>query len=406
MPKSAVIRIGLVFDVDTAYPRGVLRGIKQFAQTRPDWILVFHQAEGLKSQTLEIIDPAGLICNVVSRPLLELVAGASRPVVNVSPVLPEAGLPRVMVDHRQVGRIAFQHLRDGGLTHFGFVGHPRHLYSIEREAGFRERLDPSGYSFAAYYERSTISFRHRARLLALSAGLQRWLRNLPKPVGVFTCHDVWGMQVIEACRLIGLRVPDDVAVIGVDNDDLLCELARPALSSVIVPAERIGFEAALMLHRILRTRRMPPAHGLIPTPGIVPRSSTDVLAGGDADLVAAVRFIRQNGNRALRVDDVLRVVPASRRALEQKFRGVLQRGIAEEIRRVHIERAKALLVTTALSVAEVAEQSGFSSVFHLSSVFRAQTGDTPTGFRRRHRAVGPPGTHPAPAVAKAASKRH
>jgi LacI family transcriptional regulator len=382
---KAPLRIALVFDASMAYPRGVLRGIKRYAQTRPHWTLVLHDGEGLNQHTLATIHPAGLIANITSEPIARLLASQRLHIVNASPVLPNAPFPRVMVDHRQVGQLAFAHLQSAGLKHFGFVGHSRHFYSTEREAGFRAAMAPHPHTSGAFYERPTISFRHRARLLALDTKLQRWLRMLPKPVGVFACHDIWGLQVIEACRLTGLRVPEDVAVIGVDNDDLLCELARPSLSSVVVPAEPIGYAAAALLDRLLHGARPPRRPRLIATPGIVTRQSSDMLAVDDPDLTAAVRFIRDRSHRTVHVDDVLEAVPISRRALEQKFRSVLQRGVAEEIRRVHLDRAKQLLATTSLSVAEIAAQAGFSNVYHLSRLFRRDVGDTPTEFRDRFR---------------------
>jgi LacI family transcriptional regulator len=176
-----------------------------------------------------------------------------------------------------------------------------------------------------------------------------------------------------------------LAVVGVDNDDLLCELARPSLSSIIVPAERIGYEAAALLERLLAAARPPRQPLLLPPAGVVARQSSDVLAGGDADVTAAVRFIRDHAHQPLGVDDVLRAVPLSRRSLERRFRALLERGVGEEIRRVHLERAKDLLVTTALSMADVAAQAGFSSVHYLSRVFRQETGLTPTAYRRQVR---------------------
>ncbi len=374
-------RIGLVFEHSMSYPRGVLRGIKKFADTKPGWILVILESNGLTAQALETAHPDGLIANAFDRKLVELLVAQHRPVVNVSPVLPDVPFPSVMVDHHAVGRMACEHLIDRGLRHFGIVGHARHLYAIEREAGFREALHGIESSCEAFYERPATSFRNRARLLALSSRFQEWLSRLPKPVGVFACHDVWGLQVVEACRLAQLKVPEEVAVIGVDNDDLLCGLARPPLSSISVPAEQIGFESAATLERLLQRRKARKSRLLIPPPGVVARQSSDVLTGADSDLHAAIRFIRNNAHEPLRVSDVLRVVPVSRRTLEQRFQQFLRRGIGEEIRRVHLARAKTLLATSILSMTEIARRSGYGSVHYLSRTFRKETGLTPTQFR-------------------------
>ncbi|MFO0916906.1 MAG: XylR family transcriptional regulator [Planctomycetaceae bacterium] len=384
MKKSQ--RIVLVFDCDLAYPRGVLRGIKQFAQTKPHWVLVLHESTGATRSVLKSIRCDALIANVSHEGLLTVLKSLHKPVVNVSPVLPQANFPRVMVNHRQIGELAFHHLHDCGLRHFAFVGHPRHLYSTEREAGFREALGRFPYSYARYYERPTTSYRHRAHLLALQPAFQRWLRSLPRPVGVFACHDVWGVQLLNACQLTGLRIPDEVAVVGVDNDDLLCELARPSLSSIIVPAEQVGYEAAKLLESLLQRDVKPKSAHLIPAGGVVVRQSSDILAGGDPDVTAAVRMIRDRGMTCQQVTDVLNRIPASRRSLEKRFHATLKRGIGAEIRRVRLERARDLLANTALSIADVAEQAGYSSMHYLARSFRRETGQTPSEFRAQFRA--------------------
>jgi LacI family transcriptional regulator len=379
------LHIALVFDYHLAYSRGVLRGIKQFAQARPHWILVPLDPEGLTVRALRAMQPSGLIALVATATLLETLQALQRSVVNVGAVLPDVPFPRVGVDHHQVGAAAARHLGERGFRHFGFVGHPLHLYSTLREAGYRQQLGRRPHTLACYHEHPARSYRRRGRLLVLNEGLQRWLRALPKPAAVFACHDVWALQVVEACRLTGLRVPDEVAVLGVDNDDLLCELARPSLSSVVVPAERIGYEAAALLERLLQRRRPPRQPRLLPPAGVVTRRSSDVLAGGDVDVNAALHFIRAHRQQAISVDDVLRVVPLSRRSLERRFRAVHERSLGEEIRQAHLERAKELLATTALSMVEIAQQSGFASAHYLCRVFRHATGQTPTAYRRQVR---------------------
>jgi LacI family transcriptional regulator len=375
------LRIGLIFEHDLAYPRGVLRGIKQFARTKPDWVLVMLHPGGLNEHSLENARPAGLLANIFDRRLVALLKDQRQPVVNTGAILPDVPFPSVMVDHRAVGRLACEHLVDRGFRHFGIVGHPCHFYSTEREAGFRAALEGTSPSCEAFYERPATSYRKRAQLFALSSKLQTWLKGLSKPVAIFACHDAWGMQVVEACRLAKLQVPEQVAVIGVDNDDLLCELARPSLSSIIVPAERIGFESANLLDQLLRRRRIRRTTMLVPPSGVVTRQSSDILSGTDNQLNTAVRYIREHPHLPLRVSDVLKVVPISRRALEQRFQNVLKRGIGEEIRRVHLDQAKLLLATTVFSVAEVAQQSGYGSSHYFSRVFRNETGQTPSQFQ-------------------------
>ena len=209
-------------------------------------------------------------------------------------------------------------------------------------------------------------------------------------------YDFLGLQLSEACREAGLRIPEDVAIVGMGNDDLLCDFARPSLSSVAVASEQIGHEAAALLDRLMNGHSPPPQPILVPPPGVVARQSSDVLAIDDHDVATALRFIRDASHKPIRVDDLLNAIPVSRRMLERKFRKVLRRGISEEIRRVHIERARRLLAGTDLAISAIAFNSGFSNASHLSIVFRQETGLTPTAFRSQFR--GRPSTIASPII--------
>jgi LacI family transcriptional regulator len=176
-----------------------------------------------------------------------------------------------------------------------------------------------------------------------------------------------------------------VAIVGVDDDDLLCDLARPSLSSVALPGGRIGYEAAAMLERLMLGRRLKTARIELPPVRLVARQSSDILAIADPEVSQAMRYILAHAAEPIGVADVLRAVPVSRRSLERRFRRLLRRGIGEEIRRAHLERAKGLLVDSELPMSRVAARSGFTDSRQLSIVFRQETGLTPTGFRQRYR---------------------
>jgi LacI family transcriptional regulator len=215
--------------------------------------------------------------------------------------------------------------------------------------------------------------------------LMDWLKSQPKLVGVLASNDVQGAQVSECCRQLKLLVPEQVAIVGVDNDDVLCELSRPSLSSVALPGERIGYEAAQLLDQWLSGNRPGRQLIVLPPAGVVVRQSSDLLAVPDPDVSAAVRFIQRNAHRVLRVEDVLRQVPIARRALERRFKKTLQHSISEEIRRVHLERSKQLLLDTDHSIAAVARLAGFHDGRQLSILFRRAVGMTPSAFRRQFR---------------------
>jgi LacI family transcriptional regulator len=382
---SNVVRIGLAISHSLAFYRDILRGVKSFAGERPDWIFTPIAPE---RRAIELARPLGCdayLAHVFSRPIAEALMALRRPLVNVSGVLPDLPIPRVSVDHAEVGRQAARHLLERGVREFGFVGYPDHEFSVERERGLREVAQEAGCRVSAFHER-TRGVHEPTGLWLWDRPLLRWLASLPRPAGVLASHDTQGAQVSEYCRQLGFRVPDDVAIVGVDDDDLLCELARPSLSSVSLPGRRIGYEAAMLLDRWLRDGS-PPKDSVVvlPPAGVVVRQSSDLLAIPDPEVGEAVRFIREHAHRPIRVPDVLRAVPIARRALERRFRKWLDRSISEEICRAHMERSRELLVGTDQTIAAVARLAGFHDGRQLSIVFRRETGMTPSAFRRRFR---------------------
>jgi LacI family transcriptional regulator len=212
--------------------------------------------------------------------------------------------------------------------------------------------------------------------------LDAWLVSLPKPAAIFCCNDLWAHRTLSAARRSGFHVPDQLAVLGVDDDELLNTIGALPLSSIAIPATKIGYEAARMLEAELNGQR-PPQHTILPPLCVVPRATTDVANVDDPEVAAAMRHIKANVARPIQVDDVLEHLSMSRRSLERRFRAALGRSIALEIRRAHIERAKQLLTNTTLTIGEVAQASGFTSVTLLGVVFRRYVGESPTTFRER-----------------------
>jgi LacI family transcriptional regulator len=276
--------------------------------------------------------------------------------------------------------MAAEHFLSAGFRNFAFVGHSDQAYSKEREAAFVTRVTQAGRDAQSYHV-SRGSFDPRGRPWALDRQLCRWLQQLPTPVAIFACNDLWGNQLTEACRQVELRVPEDAAILGVDNDDLMCELSRPSLSSVQVPAEAVGYQAAKLLDGIMRTGRRTDRVVRLSPVKVVVRQSSDVLAVNDELLGGALRFIRQRAAGRLTITQVLQGTAVSRRLLERRFRQHLGRGIWEEIRRCRVEKACGLLAGSSLPAGKVAEACGFSSARHLSVTFRQVLNTTPTAYR-------------------------
>ena len=215
--------------------------------------------------------------------------------------------------------------------------------------------------------------------------LSKWLKSLEKPVGMLACYDVRARHVLSICRSLGILVPEEIAIIGVDNDELMCELTRPPLSSIEQGARSVGYQAAKLLDRLMAGEKAPQLKHVVKPEGIVTRRSSDALAIADEDVAAAVRLIRQKACTGIRAYEVVKAVAAARSTLEARFKAVIGRTIHAEIERVRVERAKQLIAATNLPLKQVALEAAFAHVQHMTTVFRRHTGQTPGEYRKRSR---------------------
>ena len=336
-------RIGLVFGYSLSYYRDIVRGIRAYAESKPRWAFTPIAPDPQAMEAIRPLDLDGLIAHVFTHDLAEALVRLRKPVVNVSGVLPDLAMPRVMADHEQVGRLAAGHFLDRGLRHFGFFGYTHHAFSKGREAGFRSEAERAGFRVESYLSDDPLH-PEPTGLWRWDDGLQHWLDGLPRPVGVLASHDIQGVQLSEACRLAGLGVSRRGGSSGRGR-------RRPVLQAGPSAAFQRGAsrradrfrgrpDAGRDCCRAGKTPT-PPRTILLPSPGVVTRQSSDVLAVEDVDVVAAVRFIRAQAQRPIGVSDVLEAVVVSRRSLERRFRSaILGRGLGEEIRRVRLDRAK------------------------------------------------------------------
>jgi LacI family transcriptional regulator len=289
-------------------------------------------------------------------------------------------VPSVISDHRAIARLAVEHLCERQFRHFAFVGVDRAVWSADRRDAVVEELRASGHVCHVY---SPLSRRHF--LEGWEGGQQdlaEWLRGLPKPIGVIAAHDLRALCVLDACRRDGLPVPEQVAVIGVDNDEVLCNLGDPPLSSVRLDVELIGYEAAGLLEHLMKGKKAPAKPIMIAPQGVVTRRSTDTVAIEDALIAKAMRFIQQNACGSVGVDQVAAHCGVSRRHIERNFTKFLGSSPNEHIVRAKLARAKQLLSETDYSLDLVAEKSGFTHAAYLSVLFKKHLGQTPGEFRR------------------------
>jgi LacI family transcriptional regulator len=297
---------------------------------------------------------------------------------------------RVDLDDQEIGRSAARFLIERNLRSFAGYGLTGHEFSRKRLDGFRgavlaeggkydsqgENWDPSQQSFSGQL---VDTHRHRSQ-----ASVGSWLKSLPKPTGIFAACDFWGMELENTCMLSDLRVPEQIAILGVDNDPLLCNIAHPPLSSVAIPWQQAGQRAAILLGQLMAGETPEDRHPRVAPLGVTSRRSTDIFDVDDPDVAAALSVIHAHSSKSLTVGEILRRVPAYQHRLERGFRRLLGRSMLQEIARVHVERAKHLIVTTDLSMAEIASRSGFSNARRLAEAFREHAGMTPTEYRFRY----------------------
>jgi LacI family transcriptional regulator len=394
--------VALLVETSNSYARGLLEGITGYIREHRGWsVYLAEHGRGDKApQWLKGWDGDGIIARVENAAIEQAVVASGLPVVDVSAARLIPDVPWVETDDLAIADAATNHLLERGFRHFAFSGVGRFNWSSWRGDHFRKRLEAAGYDCAAH---ETEGYAPGARPPTPDTdpdweqqikGLVSWVRQLPKPVGVFACYDIRGLQILEACRRAGVRVPDQVAVIGVDNDRLLCDLADPPLSSVIPDTFKTGYEAAVLLERMMAGERVPSDGVLIPPIGVAARQSTDVLATDDAELSAAVRFLRDNAFDGIAVKDLLHAVPVSRRVLEARFKALLGRSPHEELVRLRVERVKELLAETDLPLKTIARKVGVRHVEYISVMFRRATGLTTSDYRRRMRRTQP-GAPPA-----------
>ncbi len=377
--------VALLIETTGSYGRGLLRGVAQYNRQHGRWSTFVrpHALTDPPPTWLNNWHGQGMLVRIETQEMASLVKKTGAAVVNLRNTIADLPFPYVAIDHRDVGRLAAIHLKDRGLRHFAFCGRPPGANS-----GFDLRLE--GFRTAVTENiPGQIVHVFPARQPTRKGGweeehnqIAEWLGSLPRPVGILACNDERGLQVLDACRRAGVIVPDEIAVIGVDNDEPLCDLSIPPLTSIDVNAENIGFEAAALLDRMMSGKQKAPKAPILLAPrGVVTRRSTDIVATEDQDVARALRYIRENACRGLQVGDVLSFLGMSRASLQQRMKHVMDRTIHEEIQRVRMDRAKELLVLSDMTIKQIARESGFASVQYMTRAFRSITGETPAKYR-------------------------
>ncbi len=377
-------RVAILVDTSTMWGRELIAGVHRYSREHVGWQL-FVEPRGLEQRRWlpTAWKGDGVIARVGFIELAKRLKTLNLPVVNVSAItLPKVNFPRVLSDQAAAAKLAADHLLARGFRYYAYFSLLGLEYVAEQQQAFLDTLRREGHQCEVFAVQPQLGAEPDWNFDMKRLG--KWLRSLPKPLAVFTWNSGSARELIYACMQAGLAVPEQVAVLSGSDDDLFCVVTPVPISAVKLACEQIGYRAAAELDAMMSKREVaPPAEVLIPPQGVVERRSTDTLAVDDEAMVKALRFIREDPARAMTVDGVARKAGLCRRALELRFQHLLGRSPAAEIRRVRIDHSIHLLQHTNLSVAAVAERSGFSSPEYMASVFRSQLATTPLHFRKQ-----------------------
>ncbi len=377
--------VAILLDLSRVYDREVIRGITRYVQSDRPWRLYVEEYPANKIPSFTAWSGEGLIVDLDDGRIAEAIPQFTGKLVGIGCLAPDIlwklGISTVKTDDQMIAEWAADHLVERGLEHFAYCGmRPCGLdqWDVVRRDSFRRRIIKHGYQCSVFTGR-----RHLLKYWDLMLKkLTDWLARLPRPMGLMACNDSQGRYVFEACRKLDLHVPEDVAIIGVDNDELMCELAVPPLSSIAQGTEQIGFRAAELLDALMTGHRRRPVHITIPPACLVTRQSSDILAVDDEVVSRALKFIREHATGLVGVPEVVRHVGVSRSTLEKHFKGCLGRTVHDELQKRRLDMARRLLTCTKLPLDDIAERSGFHTAHYMIAVFRRELGYPPGRLRQ------------------------
>ena len=379
---AAIPRIAILVETSSSWGRRVIFGVgSYFRKFGPAQLFV--EARGIE-EALRVPagwEGSGVIARITSSAMSRELESLRIPVVNVSGMkLHRTIFPQVTTNMKMLADEALAHFVERAFKNFAYFSLLGLSYVATQRDAFVKAVRNRGSECAVFSVKPQIGAEPSWNLDLVE--LASWIESLPKPVGILTWNASGAREILYACQIAGLLVPEEVSVLSASDDDVLCEYLHPPLSGVLIGAEQIGHDAAALLHGLIQGKAPPKDPVLIPPMSVVTRQSTDILATSDRGLIRAISYIRENASQPIQVADVVRHAGLSRRVLERRFLRVLGRSPASEIRRVHLSRARSLLLETELSIPSVAEASGFGSPEYFSYAFKDEIGKTPLDYRK------------------------
>jgi len=376
-------KVALIVETSSVYGRELLSGIVRYMRMHDPWSVFLEQRD------LELEIPSwlndwqgdGILTRITNPNFVTAIQRSGVPMVELTDRTGGENFPNIRSDDAAIGIMAAKHLVERGFSNFAFCGFSGEAWSLRRQQAFIDATRSHSSLDSKVFNSHWVGPSARG-WEEEQQHLVQWVRSLPTPVAIMACSDIRATHLIEACSRAGVSVPEQAAVLSVDNDELLCRITSPTLSSVIPNAEAIGFRAAELLSLLMRGEPLPNLNEQIPPLGIAMRQSTDVVAIADDHIAAALRYMRENACRGITVDEVIENTAISRSTLERQVRKYLGRTPQEEIRQVQIKRVRELLLSTDLPADQIAGLCGFTHSEYMHVVFKRVMGSTPGEFRR------------------------
>ena len=398
MTLPSIPKVIITADTSRVSGRRLIRGIVKYARLYGPWLFnrqpMFNQYQtGSKISKSEVkilsqlkeFNADGIIANNINiKEQFDHILNMGVPMVIIGDYFPKEQYSRcirIRSDPDAIGKLTAEHFLDRGYKNYAFCGYDFINWSNSRGKSFGKMVADNGFQTHYYVQPKSPSKRRWENEQYIMA---KWLQSLPKPVGVMASNDDRAQQVIEACKIENLHVPEQVSVLGVDDDEFVCDLTGPPLSSVFLNNEKAGFEASRLLQKMMGDKDFPKQEIIVTPTHIVTRQSTDILAIDDPHVAMAIRYIRQHSKELIQVSDVVNVVSLGRRTLEQRFNKTIGRSIFNEITRCRIDKISQALIESNKSISEVVLDFGYSSEEHISRYFKRTQGVTPLEYRKQY----------------------
>jgi LacI family transcriptional regulator len=378
----------VIFLVETsrAYGRSLLRGIAQYSKLHGPWFFFMGPEFYIKGiehsyKWIKEVGADGIVAPLWDAKIIEMIVDLGLPAVICGIERPALNICRVVTDEVAVGRISAEYFLEHGFQRFAFCGFDDAIWSQRRGDSFSNRVAEAGFEAHIYRQ----SKARRRTTEGEQTTITKWLGSLPRPIAIMACNDDRSRDVLAACRIAGIEVPREAAILGVDNDELVCDLSYPQLSSIATNTERAGYETARVLDKLMKGQKIAETEKevVISPLHVVTRQSTDIMTIEDKQVADAVHFIRKHSREVILVSDVAEAVGLSRRALQQRFRKTLAHSVHEEIKYARVNQIAAMLTSTNLSISQIVQLLGYPDASNISRYFKQYKGLSPSDYRKQ-----------------------